>query len=247
MFTVITIYHIFFVLLGAASVRGYCWITPNEDGVVNIPDGTEQIPESAFDRCDALKAVNIPASVYNVRTRAFEDTSNLETVIFEEGSILEVIGNWAFRYSSSLKKITFPATLKEIGELAFQGSGLEEVIFEEGSHLKFIDYGAFRYCEELKVITLPPALKEIGTYAFMNSGFEEVIFAEGSHLKYIGINAFWQNKNLKSINIPSGVVIGSSVFKETGCPEDIFTPGATIVDCKIPAERESLGGNEYDL
>jgi len=195
--------------------------------------------------------VNIAASVYNVRTKAFSNNDNLETVIFEEGSILEEIGNWAFRYSSSLKKITFPATIKEIKELAFQGSGLEEVIFEEGSHgsrLKLIHYGAFRYCEGLKVITLPPALLEIGSYAFMNSGLEEVIFAEGSQLQLILPGAFKENEKLRSINIPSGVRIVDAVFSKTGCPEDIFTPGATIVDCKIPqAERESLGGNENEL
>jgi len=234
MFTVITIYQIFFVLLGAASVRGYCWITPNEDGVVNIPDGTEQIPESAFDRCDALKAVNIPASVYNVRTRAFSDTSNLETVIFEEGSILEKIGNWAFRYSSSLKKITFPATLKEIRELAFQGSGLEEVIFEEGSHLEVIGAYAWGWCKELKVVTLPPALREIGWGAFTYSGLKKVILEEGSELETIVSEAFYGSE-LKSINTPSGVEIGSRAFYGTGCPADIFTPGVTIVDCKVTA------------
>jgi len=98
MFTTKTIYKICFVLLGAVSVRGDidddgdCWVTPDIYGVVNIPDGTETIPELAFDNCDALKAVNIPASVQNIGLYSFSETENLETVIFEEGSLLEVIG-----------------------------------------------------------------------------------------------------------------------------------------------------------
>jgi len=58
MFTVLTMYQIFFVLLGAASVRGYCWITPDENGVVNIPDGLEQIPESVSTN-EPLPSLNI--------------------------------------------------------------------------------------------------------------------------------------------------------------------------------------------
>jgi len=135
--------------------------------------------------------VNIPASVQNIGSYSFYQTQNLETVIFEEGSLLEVIGNSAFHDCPSLKNIAFPANLKEIGEGAFAYSGLERVLFEEGSDLETIDNGVF-------------------------------------------INS----ENLQTINIPSGVEIGWRAFEETGCPEDIFTPGATIVDCRVTVETE---------
>eukprot|EP00588_Corethron_pennatum_P013212 CAMPEP_0194268572 /NCGR_PEP_ID=MMETSP0169-20130528/2875_1 /TAXON_ID=218684 /ORGANISM="Corethron pennatum, Strain L29A3" /LENGTH=271 /DNA_ID=CAMNT_0039009851 /DNA_START=50 /DNA_END=865 /DNA_ORIENTATION=- len=184
----------------AVSVRGSCWVTPDEDGVVNISDGTDTIPAEVFYLCDALKEVTIPASVQKIGSYSFGNTDHLEKVIFEEGSQLEVIGQGAF-YGVSLQVMTFPAHLKEIGKQAFYNSGLEEVIFEEGSELEVI-----------------------------------------------GFSAFYNNENLKSINIPPGIKIGADAFAYTGCPKGIFTPGTTIVDCKIPqAERENLGGNGYDL
>jgi len=200
MFTTKTIYKICFVLLGAVSVRGdidddgidddfpfgSCWVTPDIDGVVNIPDGTKTIPEGAFSWCNALKVVNIPASVQNIGIFSFSYTHNLESVIFAEGSLLEVIG-----------------------------------------------FGAFEYCDSLKNITLPANLKAIGEYAFASSGLERVLFEEGSELETIRDFAFWETNNLQTINIPSGAEIKRSAFKDTSCPEDIFTPGATIVDCRV--------------
>jgi len=127
--------------------------------------------------------------------------------------------------------ITFPANLKEIGQGAFHSTDLKKVTFEEGSHIEVIGISAFYNCQKLKVVTLPPSVKEIGAYAFWYSGVEQVIFKEGSKLESIGDGAFYGSENLKTINIPLGAVIEEWAFYDTGCPEDIFTPGATIVDC----------------
>jgi len=204
MFTATTLYRICITLVGAVSVRGKCWITPNENGRVVIPKGTKTIPPRAFRACGALNEVFIPPSVLrigggggNIGSGVFYDAVNLKRVFFKKGSGLEGIGNWAFAGTSSLKVITFPANLKVIGSNAFSGSGLEKIIFEEGSTIEVIGYGAFR-----------------------------------------------GNGNLKTINIPPGVVIEEFAFENTGCPEDIFTPGVTIVNCRILAETKGLHGNE---
>ena len=44
MFTATTFYRICIALVGAVSVRGECWMTPDEKGRVVIPKGTETIP-----------------------------------------------------------------------------------------------------------------------------------------------------------------------------------------------------------
>jgi len=254
-----TLYKICLGLLGAISVRGRgdCWVTPDACGVVFIPDGTETIPKLAFYACDEVKAVIIPASVRNVGFAAFYDAQNLEKVIFEAGSLLEVIGDQAFFYTFKLKAITLPANVKEIGESAFAcgndlkkiggslfHSGLEKMIFEEGSHLEVIGRSAFNSCKALQAVTLPPTVKQIRAWAFFAAGLLDVIFEGGSVLETIGKEAFYGNDDLKSINIPPGIVIDHWAFESTGCPEDIFTPGATIVDCTYLAETKGLRGNE---
>ena len=45
MFTATTFYRICITLVGAVSVRGECWITPDENGRVVIPKDTDTIPE----------------------------------------------------------------------------------------------------------------------------------------------------------------------------------------------------------
>jgi len=115
-----------------------CLIEPDGNGLVNIAKGTEDIPDWAFNFCEELKAVIIPASVTNIGKYAFSVLSNLKTVIFEEGSQLEVIGYSAFSTCDKLKVITLPANLKKIGKDAFMYSSLERVTFEEGSLLEEI-------------------------------------------------------------------------------------------------------------
>jgi len=145
MFTATTFYRICITFVGVISVRGKCWITPDEKGLVVIPDGTETIPARAFRACGALKKVNIPASVKNIGSQAFFEAGNLKRVFFQNRSRLENIGNYAFGGTSSLKVITFPANLKVIDSYAFSGSGLEEIIFEEGSHIEVIGYSVSGY------------------------------------------------------------------------------------------------------
>ena len=65
------------------------------------------------------------------------------SVRFNEGvQKIEVV---AFRHCTSLKSITLPSTVTEIGNSAFCGcSNLNEVIFNDG--LQKIGYNAFQNC-----------------------------------------------------------------------------------------------------
>jgi len=136
--------------------------------------------------------------------------------------------------------VTLPPSVKEIGVSAFAYSGLEKIIFKKGSELETIGESAFYNCIELKVVTLTPNVKEIGASAFSCSSLEKVIFKEGSKLETIGERAFRGNENLKTITIPLGVVIEERAFENTGCPEDIFTQGATIVDCIVSVRQADV-------
>jgi len=241
MFTATTFYRICITLVGAVSVRGECWITPDENGRAVIPKDTETIPANAFEECAALKLVKIPASVKKIGYGAFYDAGNLKKVIFQKGSRLEGIGKFSFSYCLNLKWINFPVSLKRIGEQAFAYSGLDKFIFKKGTRVKVIgDYVCYE-CEELKMVILSANVKEIGKGAFAVSSLKKVIFKKGSKLETIRESAFRRNENLETITIPLGVVIEGRAFEDTGCPEVIFTPGAKIVDCI--AKTKGLRGN----
>ena len=78
-----------------------------------------------------LVAINIPASVETINTKAFYK-SGLEEITFEEGCHLQTIGDDAF-YECNFTSITLPASLKEISYRAFSSCTKLTTINFEGT------------------------------------------------------------------------------------------------------------------
>lgn len=97
-------------------------------GKCSIPQGVEQIADSAFHYCDKLTSVTVPGSVKSIGYFSFAGCYALESVTLNEG--LEVISQEAFYDCRVLIEISIPAGVKTIGEEAFSCSGLETVWFK---------------------------------------------------------------------------------------------------------------------
>lgn len=102
-----------------------------------VPDGVETIFEYAFAN-SKIDSVSFPDSLKKIKRHAFEDCEYLKDIDFGNG--IEVIGlhksrmynSSVFNGCSSLKHVTFPKQIKEIGRMAFKDSGLEKVELNEG-------------------------------------------------------------------------------------------------------------------
>lgn len=128
-----------------------------------------ELGNSAFYRCQALKHIEVPASLEVFGERAF-CYSGLETVVLAEG--LKEIGTAAFQLTV-LKEITIPDSVTKIGDAAFSscyrltsvklgngvtsigadafyGDALEELVIPES--MKIISSSALAYCDELTAI-----------------------------------------------------------------------------------------------
>jgi hypothetical protein len=91
---------------------------------------------------------------------------NLRTYCVAPGT--QKIANDAFANKTKLEKVSFPISLREVGEGAFKGcSGLTTVDFNDG--LKIIGAEAF-YESALKNVYIPGSLTEIGFCAFNTKG-----------------------------------------------------------------------------
>ncbi len=93
---------------------------------------------------DANGQVTIPASQTSIGGRAFYECSSLKTVVFESGSQIQTIGEYAFQQSDLSGTITIPPSVTSIGLSAFNPcSSLTGVVFDSGSQLQTIGDFAF--------------------------------------------------------------------------------------------------------
>ena len=160
---------------------------------------------------------------------------------------LEYIGVSSIAYTTALKSIVIPASVKEIGQGAFASntssplSVLETVIFEEGSQLKKLGMNCFYYNKSLKTIVLPDGVEEIGAAAFYScTKLQEMILPASlkaipdmSSAKY---GLFQNCSALKTVVIQQNVEsIGSNAFK-----------GVTLIqEIVIPASVTTIGADAF--
>ena len=101
----------------------------------------------------------------------------------------------------SLKKLTIPQGVTEIGKYAFVScESLEELTFPEG--LTALSEGVCKYCKSLKVVTIPSTLTSVGDYAFAGcSSLETAIFPDGVNKSEVPQNAFSGCTSLRNCNL----------------------------------------------
>jgi len=167
------------------------------DGLTSLyfPDGITHIGSSGFSECDNLTSVHLPASLDTIHNNmcgkltslteitiprtvrcidnfAFQKATGFKSIIFEEGSCLDSIGEHAFDECTSLESFDMPNSVTKIGGEPFgfcsslksihfsenlqilRGSTLWEctslVEVEVPSSVAFIDHNNFYGCTSLK-------------------------------------------------------------------------------------------------
>ncbi len=119
------------------------------------------------------RAVTVPAKIgYRSVTRIADfaalDKTLLTEVRFPSDTKINHIGSEAFKGCTALKKIEFPASVKELCSSAFKGcTSLSSVSFNTTS-LSTIESEAFSGCTSLTEVTLPEGVTTIGHHAFYN-------------------------------------------------------------------------------
>jgi hypothetical protein len=205
--------------------------------ILTLREGTTGISPRAFENQINLVGINIPATVKTIGERAFYGCS-LESLVFEEGSQLESIGNHAF-YASGFAELPLLENLKDIGAYAFANNeALTSIVLPES--IQAIGEGAFSQLSAIdSELYLPNALTSIGAKAFMNSGFSIYILSE-SQLSYIGSQAF-SNTAFVSAVIPAGITKLNDAFSNTAM-DNVMIP-AWVTEISIGAFKQSQIGS----
>ena len=172
-----------------------------------VSGSLKEIGNYAFSRCTALKSVQLPATIEKLGVGVFSYCSALETADLSNVSNITKIPNETFleaglasdRKSGKLGSVTVNASVTEIGDSAFEGSGLTKVDYS-GTNISVLGDKAFASCKFLQEVKLG-AITDMGYAAFAalnGSGvLGSVSFGAGSTA--LGEYAFADQKNLTSV------------------------------------------------
>ncbi|HAH17750.1 MAG TPA: hypothetical protein DCL29_01840 [Eubacterium sp.] len=199
--------------------------------------GAETIEEIGNYACYNNKTNNgfiIPKSVKKIGDYAFYGCTNQNSYAFEEGSVLESIGAYAYANTVNLN-ISFPETFKTMGVHAFDSAN-NAVIDISKSQVEVIPEYAFANQPTLHELTTPKTLKTIAPYAFANSTNLDTIHFLGETLESIGKGAFEGCRTLHVIDIPEGV---------KAIEEDTFNGCSNLGIVILPESLEEIGANAF--
>lgn len=176
--------------------------------------------------------------VYDDSYASFSGILTIPPTILIEGESYTVVGidDMAFMGCAKLTSVTFPSTLKTIGEGAFYGcSRLTSVelpaqtvsigneafgdcpllaTLSLGEGLKSIGRSAFENCIALTGVSMPADMESIGALAF--KGCTKLASAAlGNSLTLLGDSAFYGCSALQSVVLPDGVsTLGNYAFNK---------------------------------
>lgn len=222
-------------IIGCARMQNRPAISVSKSGRLAIPSTLGGCPvtgvgERAFDGCNRLASVVIPAGVTWIGTSAFGGCSALTEVTIE-GNV-SFVGPGAFSGCGVLREfvvhgemqtckavnglllndencllagvngdVVIPDGVTSIGSWAFEGRSALEAVAIPNS-VTNIEDGAFMDCGELRSVAIPHGVKRIGHWAFM--GCDHLIsISVPESLVNVGGDAFGRC-SIKTISVEKG-------------------------------------------
>ncbi len=223
---------------------------------VVVVNGITTIGICAFNGCEKLASVTIPASVTTIKSRAFSycqslisftipDTVttlgavfgscyNLKDVVIGEG--ITEISNSLFYDCNNLENVTIKGDITSVGRMAFyRCTSLKEI--DLGNSVTKIEEYAFEDCTNLESIKLGNSLTTIEQWAFGDcTSLASITFPDT--LTTIGNYAFTGCNNLKTIAIGSGLTtIGLYAFG--GCSK--------IESITVDTDNQHFSSDEFGV
>ncbi|HAH23255.1 MAG TPA: hypothetical protein DCL77_05785 [Prolixibacteraceae bacterium] len=189
--------------------------------IVSYPANT--IPICAFEKCDSLQTITLPASLIAIGLAAFEYCHHL-TYAYIPKSVTS-IGNVAFGYCTDLTSLIISSKVTTIGAYAFiYCDHLKEITLP--SSVTSIGEGIFQFCTQLTSIIIPPSITTISDNAFLGcKGLKSVYIPKSIHT--IGAKAFTNCDSLQSVVIPNSVTeIKMSTFSNCIGLESVILPAS---------------------
>ena len=172
--------------------------------VATLPQALESIGAQAF-MATRLESVSLPPALRSVEDGAFREIATLRTVTLPDG--IQQIGSYAFYRCTRL------VTVKSHGTATTYDGIIHEAAFSDCTALQHIALPqslaslkgwTFSGCEQLKEITLPAHVKEIGDYALRTGFALATLRFEGKEPPTLGNNVLPFLGQLSALIVPQG-------------------------------------------
>ena len=240
---------------------------------VEIPDSVRIIGEGAFAQSKIMSVI-IGGGVREIGEQAFIACKELADVVLGKvnpnigdstsilgESMLETIGDSAFRECAKLEKIEMPTSLKIVGSYAFRDTDLyknangvvyagnwvvdynekigAEITFEDGT-VGVANY-AFYNCSTLIAVSMPSSVKTVGRAAFYDcSALASVELPKT--LEVIQDYTFYRCKSLNPGSLPPMLTyIGRSAFYKCGSSASLSLSDDAFDILELPADVTYIG------
>ena len=221
---------------------------------VVLPEGVTNVAPYMFKAVNkgdsSLVSVSIPSTVTVIGTEAFHRCDKLSELIIPEG--VQSIGT-KMAYEAVIGRITFPSTLKSIGEQAFRSAslGTDAIVLPEG--LTTIEAYAFK-ASGITSVTIPETLETIGKEVFQSCASLKYIYY---HAPLAGENMFKDCSAVETLVIDNLVeaktysFYGFSKLNKITLPETLQTVGdfafakLGVEEIVIPASLVNLGKQTF--
>ena len=130
---------------------------------ITLPEGLEEIGDSAFYGCDGLTSLVVPQTVRRIEDCAWSKCRNLTSITLPDE--LDHVGSHVFEGCSRLRSVRLPRGPTTVGEFTFGDcTALSSVTIAEG--VTRTEECAFANCPALFSIVLPRSCLELGEYTF---------------------------------------------------------------------------------
>ncbi len=120
---------------------------------------------------------------------------------------------------SNLSGVSFPDTLSEISEYAFENS--DNLLLADGKNIKTIGHNAFESCNSLTLVDFP-AVEIIGNHAFVNC--DSLSGISLPNCREIDAGGFQFCSSMRCAYLPKVTTFNGNVFQQDAMLTDIYLP-----------------------
>lgn len=168
---------------------------------VSLNEGLRTIESQVFYYCSRLQNVTLPSTLRSIGYHAFTGCRAFTSMVLPDG--LTDIGYGLFYECSNLASVKLPATMTAIPRIMFYSSGIKSITIP--STVKSIGESAFYNCDALTSIVIPDGVESLGNSVFF--GCDNLLSATiGEGVTTIPSSAFNDDYALSVISLPSTLV-----------------------------------------